>query len=85
MSNQVETDGVADRDLIIDRIYQIALEPSSLDDFIDLWHGKDLAEALSAGEREAQGPAAPGYQSHLKRAQALMLDGGGRASIHNLT
>lgn len=26
-----------DRDLILDRIYQIALEPSSLEDFIDFW------------------------------------------------
>jgi len=35
-----------DRDLIVDRIYQIALEPSSLEEFIDYWHHLDRAQSI---------------------------------------
>jgi len=43
MKTRHSRDPIIDRDLIIDRIYGIAMEPSSLDDFIELWNDMDLA------------------------------------------
>lgn len=58
-----------DHDLIVDRIYQIALQPSSLDDFIDFWHDSDLINRFNDTEdREFDQP----YKTHLQRAQSIL-------------
>lgn len=38
MSPTERSDTERDRDLIVDRIYEIALEPSTLEEFINFWH-----------------------------------------------
>ena len=60
-----------DRDLILDRIYQIALEPSSLDDFIDYWHS-ELATHFDSTEGRNPGDFDESYKVHLDRAQAIL-------------
>ena len=70
MTEQNTEDASPDLDLIIDRIYQIALEPSSLDGFIDLWHDQDLKDHFveADGERGV-GKALTG---HVLRADVLL-------------
>lgn len=61
-----------DRDLILDRIYQIALEPSSLDEFIDYWHESELATQFDLTEGRNPGDFNKSYKLHLERAQAIL-------------
>jgi DNA-binding CsgD family transcriptional regulator/pimeloyl-ACP methyl ester carboxylesterase len=63
---------IIDRDLIIDRIYGIAMEPTSLDDFIELWHDMNLAAHFGGETAETSGPSDSPYLSHLERAHAIM-------------
>jgi len=53
-----------DRDMIVDRIYEIALEPSSLEEFIDFWHDTDLAEKFSDFDKS--------YKAHLERGETFL-------------
>lgn len=62
-----------DRDQIVDRIYEIALEPTSLDDFIDFWHDYDLGSHFF--EPEQTGNSDDSYKAHLERAQAILQRG----------
>lgn len=64
-----------DRDMIVDRIYQIALEPSSLDDFIDFWHDTDLATQIADIEDGDSGQFDKLYRAHLERAQTILQRG----------
>lgn len=59
-------------DLILDRLYEIALEPAALDDFIDLWHdlGLDMRYAPPDPDRETRG-FDDIYGTHLSRAQMI--------------
>lgn len=61
-----------DRDLIVDRIYQIALEPSSLEEFIDYWHESELASRFHSIEDENPGDFDNSYKIHLDRAQSIL-------------
>lgn len=61
-----------DRDLILDRIYQIALEPSSLEDFIDFWHDSELATQFNDSEDRNPGEFDESYKVHLGRAQTIL-------------
>lgn len=61
-----------DRDLIVDRIYQIALEPSSLEEFIDYWHDSELATKFDNVEDSNPGNFDNSYKSHLDRAQSIL-------------
>lgn len=56
-----------DRDMIVDRIYEIALEPSSLEEFIDFWHDTDLAEKFSDFDKS--------YKAHLERGETFLQRG----------
>lgn len=56
-----------DRDMIVDRIYEIALEPSTLEAFIDLWHETDIAETISDFDTS--------YKAHLKRGETFLQRG----------
>lgn len=56
-----------DRDMIVDRIYEIALEPSSLEEFIDFWHDTDLAEKFSNFDTS--------YKAHLERGESFLQRG----------
>lgn len=56
-----------DRDMIVDRIYEIALEPSSLEEFIDLWHESDLAEKFPDLDTS--------YKAHLERGGSFLQRG----------
>ncbi len=60
-----------DLDLIIDRIYQIALEPSSLDGFINLWHDEGLRDHFYEADGEDRNPA-KSLASHVQRADSLL-------------
>ncbi|MEM8957855.1 MAG: LuxR C-terminal-related transcriptional regulator [Pseudomonadota bacterium] len=56
-------------DLIVDRIYEIALEPAAFADFIDLWHEHDLeAELDLAGGPERDHV----FKRHFERAAAIL-------------
>ena len=61
-----------DHDLIVDRIYQIALEPSSLEDFIDFWNDSELATELNSTELTNPGEFNESYKGHLDRAQKIL-------------
>jgi DNA-binding CsgD family transcriptional regulator/pimeloyl-ACP methyl ester carboxylesterase len=61
-----------DRDLIVDRIYQIAVEPSSLEDFIDFWHDSELATQFNDTEGRNPGEFDESYKAHLERAQTIL-------------
>jgi len=50
--------------MIVDRIYQIALEPSSLDAFIDFWHDTDLETKFSNLDTS--------YKTHLERGASFL-------------
>lgn len=72
MSTEEREPPPVDRDMILDRIYGIALEPPSLDDFIEIWHDLDLAAEFvdeAGGAAEAAGKS---YQQHLERAQEIL-------------
>ncbi|MGJ8533749.1 MAG: LuxR C-terminal-related transcriptional regulator [Alphaproteobacteria bacterium] len=56
-----------DRDMIVDRIYEIALEPSSLEEFIDFWHDTDLSEKFSDFDKS--------YKAHLERGETFLQRG----------
>lgn len=56
-----------DRDTIVDRIYEIALEPSSLEQFIDLWHDTDIAERVADFDTS--------YKAHLERGGSFLQRG----------
>ena len=64
-----------DSNLIVDRLYQVALEPSSLDGFIDFWHDTDLPSQIADNE-DREGRASGGFdnlfKTHLDRAQTIL-------------
>jgi pimeloyl-ACP methyl ester carboxylesterase/DNA-binding CsgD family transcriptional regulator len=62
--------GDRDRDLVVDRIYEVALEPSSLEGFIDFWHDNQLAEKMADGDQSFVFDE--NYKSHLDRAQTIL-------------
>ncbi len=64
-----------DRDLVLDRIYEIALEPSSLEGFIDFWHDSELATQFNITEGRNPGEFDKSYRSHLERAQTILQRG----------
>lgn len=61
-----------DHDLILDRIYEIALEPSLLDAFIDLWADGDVAAQFTDTGESAAGDFDTPFKAHLKRAEAFL-------------
>ncbi|MEO9823225.1 MAG: LuxR C-terminal-related transcriptional regulator [Paracoccaceae bacterium] len=74
MTVQDRNDPEISRDLIVDRIYEIALEPASLDDFIDFWHDTNL-EAHFSDASEHAGTPDQAYKAHLERAETIMQRG----------
>ncbi|MFK7901762.1 MAG: LuxR C-terminal-related transcriptional regulator [Nitratireductor sp.] len=71
-SKDALTQASIDRDMIVDRIYEIALEPSLIEDFIDHWYDSDLAGQLADCEDLGAGEFDKSYQSHLERAQKIL-------------
>lgn len=65
---------VISHDLIVDRIYEIALEPTSLDDFIDFWHDTNLESHFTDASTH-QGTPDLVYKTHLDRAETIMQRG----------
>lgn len=65
-------DGLIDRDHIVDRIYEVALEPSSLDGFIEFWHDNALAGSISLEEGGQPQNFDDLYGIHLDRAQTIL-------------
>lgn len=66
------TQANVDHDLIVDRIYEIALEPVLLDDFIDLWADENLAGQFAANDDAKAGTFDTLFKAHLKRAEAFL-------------
>ena len=64
--------GGIDRDLVVDQIYEVALEPSSLDRFIDFWHDNRLVETVSEGLGDQALAFDQIFRSHLDRAQTIL-------------
>lgn len=64
-----------DHDLIVDRIYQVALEPSALDDFIEFWHTSGLAKHFEDSQNAEIAEQVASYQTHLERAQSILQRG----------
>lgn len=63
---------VTERDKILSRIYEIALEPSTFDDFIDFWHDTDIATHFGDNEGNKTGDVDKTYRAHLERAQSFL-------------
>ncbi len=61
-----------DHALILDRIYEIALEPSFLEEFIHLWADADLAQQFAPGQDGRAGSFDAFFEAHLERARAFM-------------
>lgn len=72
MNTKDDSQPIIDRDQIIDRIYGIAMDPASLDDFIELWHDMDIAAHFGDERAETPATASNPFLSHLERAQAIM-------------
>lgn len=72
-----ETNSGLDTDhaLILDRIYEVALDPSFLEDFIQLWADADLAEQFSPGRDGAASAFDAYFNAHLERAEAFLRRG----------
>ena len=71
MNTQPPQQTRADRDAIIDRLYEIVVEPSALEDLIDLWLDapRDNADTTERfGDSDAD-------RSHIKRAQSVLQRG----------
>ena len=68
----VEHESDINRDLILDRIYEVALEPSSLEDFIDFWHDSELASHFNGVEGQSAAVLDESYNAHLQRAQKIL-------------
>jgi DNA-binding CsgD family transcriptional regulator/pimeloyl-ACP methyl ester carboxylesterase len=60
------TDAPDHEEHFLDRVYQIALDPSHLDAFIEFWHETDLAAQTETPRFDDT------YKSHLTRAGALL-------------
>lgn len=61
-----------DHTLILDRIYEIALEPSLLEDFIHLWADADLAEQFAQSDDGKTSAFDAFFKAHLERAEAFL-------------
>lgn len=72
MSEQDRESLEIDRDMIVNRIYEIALEPSQLEGFIDFWYDTDLVAQFASAEDEAAGEFNKSYKTHLERAQTIL-------------
>ncbi|MFK7877574.1 MAG: LuxR C-terminal-related transcriptional regulator [Paracoccaceae bacterium] len=57
---------------ILDRIYEIALEPALLDDFINLWADGDWAAHFANGDPKSVGTFDAVFKAHLDRAEAFL-------------
>ena len=66
------TQANVDHDLILDRIYEIALEPSLIDEFIDLWAEGNLAPQFADNDEAKAGAFDTLFKAHLKRAEAFL-------------
>lgn len=64
MTPTERSDTERDRDLIVDRIYEIALEPSTLEEFINFWHDAAFETDISDFNTV--------YKSHLDRAESFL-------------
>jgi hypothetical protein len=72
MPKQDPSQTEVDHSLILDRIYEIALEPALLDDFINLWADADLAAQFAQREGDNAGAFDAHFKSHLERAEAFL-------------
>ncbi len=66
---------VQNSDVVLDRIYEIALEPSSLEDFIDFWNDSELSTQFHQAESINPGEFDKTYRTHLDRAQTILQRG----------
>lgn len=73
-----DTTNDIDPDKIVDRLYDIALDPSSLDLFIDAWNGAGLDARAARKTIETIDDFDAAYHAHLNRAETF-LDRGGDA------
>ena len=72
VSEQDARSSAASNDLVVDRIYQIALDPASLDDFIDFWHDTDLPLQITGTESGDSKKFDGLFKTHLDRAQMFL-------------
>ncbi|MEP5153074.1 LuxR C-terminal-related transcriptional regulator [Planktotalea sp.] len=64
-----------DHKLILERIYDIALEPTQLDEFINLWADTDWEEQFTQTGDNQTGAFDAHFKAHLERAEAFLLLG----------
>jgi len=62
----------ASREEIVDRLYDLALEPVTLDDFIEFWIEEDLEARFADFAGAEDGGFDAAYGAHLDRAQAFL-------------
>lgn len=62
----------ADHSQILDGIYEIALDPALLEDFINLWADGNLAAHFADNDAAKAGAFDALFKAHLKRAEAFL-------------
>lgn len=61
-----------DHNLIVDRIYEVALEPPLFEDFINFWHDANISSKVSIAEDTQPGAFGQSYHRHVERAQTFL-------------
>lgn len=64
-----------DHDQMINRIYEIALEPASLDEFIDFWHDTGLLTRIADHDDDVRAALDQRIAPHIERAQVFLQRG----------
>lgn len=64
---------------IIDQIYEVALEPWALEDFIEFWHSSGLDRHYAAVHEDGTSSGEEVLRTHLERAQIILQREGTRA------
>lgn len=64
-----------DHDQIINRIYEIALEPAALDEFVEFWHDTGLLTRIADDDDDFREALEQRITPHIERAQVFLQRG----------
>lgn len=73
-----------DPENIVDQLYDIALDPNSLDPFIDAWNAAGLDASVTRKTIETIDNFDAAYHAHIKRAETFLKRGGDAAAEPDL-
>lgn len=72
MTQQGSVDQVADHQYLIDRIYEIALNPDALESFVENWVDTDLDGRIDPEQSDRHGAFDAYFKTHLDRAEQFL-------------